>query len=159
MGVMAADYYVLRNQKVKLTDLYMPHQGTYWYWHGINLRVIVPWIVGWAPTVVGLAATVNPNIIVPKGIKQLYFLAFFYGFFVSGSLFIGINKIFPPVGLGDMDMTDVFATFTQAEAVKLGVQPVAEETKVFEGLDVSERNSDGKQDAGLGVSSSEMKME
>jgi NCS1 family nucleobase:cation symporter-1 len=134
MGVMAADYYVIRGQSINLTDLYHPHEGKYWYYHGFNLRVIVPWLVGWGPTVVGLISTVNQDIIVPAGVTQLYFLSFFYGFFVSAALFIGISKIFPPAGLGEKDVSDVFGTFTRAEAIKLSVEPVVKSTQVIEGV-------------------------
>ena len=75
MGIMSADYYILRHQTIRLTDLYNSHQGSYWYWHGFNFRVIVPWLIGWAPTVVGLISSVNTTIEVPKEMKQLYFLA------------------------------------------------------------------------------------
>jgi NCS1 family nucleobase:cation symporter-1 len=134
MGIMSADYYVLRHQAIRLTDLYNSHQGSYWYWHGFNFRVIVPWLIGWAPTVVGLISSVNTTIEVPKEMKQLYFLAFFYGFFVSAVSFILISKIWPPPETGAIDATDVFGAFTREEALSLGIEPLDEDGNTIEGL-------------------------
>lgn len=127
MGIMCADYYVLRHQTIKLTDLYNSHHGSYWYWHGFNFRVILPWLIGWAPTVVGLIGSVNTTIDVPKEIKQLYFLAFFYGFLVSALSFTVISKIWPPEELGAMDATDTFGAFTREELLLLGMEPLSDD--------------------------------
>lgn len=148
MGIMSADYYILRNQTIKLTDLYNSHQGSYWYWHGFNFRVILPWLIGWAPTVVGLISSVNTAIEVPKGMKQLYFLAFFYGFFVSAVSFIVVNKIWPPPELGAMDTADTFGAFTTEETLRLGIEPLPEDGNTFEGLsDLDEKPVDTHREA------------
>ena len=59
IGVMACDYYILRNRKVKLSHLYRTKDSSYWFWHGINWRTIPSWLCGWAPTVGGLIVTVT----------------------------------------------------------------------------------------------------
>ena len=82
----------------------------------------------------GLISSVNTTIEVPKEMKQLYFLAFFYGFFVSAVSFIAICKIWPPPELGVMDATDIFGAFTREEALKLGMEPLGEDGNVIKGL-------------------------
>ena len=45
---MVCDYWVLRRRRVKLSDLYHPGKdGLYYYWHGVNWRSYVAWVVGW----------------------------------------------------------------------------------------------------------------
>lgn len=51
MGVMACDFYLLRKGNIKLSHLYRTKDTEYWYWHGVNPRVIPAWICGWAPTI------------------------------------------------------------------------------------------------------------
>lgn len=43
------------------------------------------------------------------------------GFFISGTIFFALNKLFPRRGMGEYDEVDVYGTFTAAEAAKLGV--------------------------------------
>ncbi|MGH8935318.1 MAG: putative hydroxymethylpyrimidine transporter CytX, partial [Acidimicrobiia bacterium] len=45
IGVLAADYFVLRNQRYDLDQLYRPG-GVYWYRGGINWRAIGVWVMG-----------------------------------------------------------------------------------------------------------------
>jgi nucleobase:cation symporter-1, NCS1 family len=78
MGIMVADFYLVRRMKVKLSDLYKLH-GSFYFWHGINWRAFPAWIVGWGPTVGGLAFTANPNKKGPRVLYELYYVAFFYG--------------------------------------------------------------------------------
>lgn len=75
----------------------------------------------------GLISSVNTTIEVPKEIKQLYFLAFFYGFFVSALSFTVISKIWPPEELGAIDATDMFGAFTREELLLLGMEPLSED--------------------------------
>jgi nucleobase:cation symporter-1, NCS1 family len=78
MGIMVADFYLIRHMKVKLSDLYKLH-GSYQFYHGVNWRAFPAWIVGWAPTVGGLALTANLKTTGPRALYELYYVAFFYG--------------------------------------------------------------------------------
>ena len=78
MGLMCADYFLLRRQRIRLSDLYEPY-GSYHFWHGVNWRAIVAWLVGWAPTIGGLIATVKPLPNASRALFELYYLSFFYG--------------------------------------------------------------------------------
>ena len=69
------------------------------------------------------AHTVTPGVLVPEACTYLYYLASPLGFTVSFLVHWGINRLFPPVGLGEKDDVDYYGTFTAAEAEKLGVAP------------------------------------
>jgi NCS1 family nucleobase:cation symporter-1 len=70
----------------------------------------------------GFAATVTPDAVgVPEACINLYYLAFPLGFTVSFLVHWGINRLWPPVGLGEKDDVDYYGTFTSEEAARLGV--------------------------------------
>ena len=121
------DYWIIRSQRVKLSDLYRPDSSSiYWYTGGFNLRAFGAWAVGWAPQLPGFIATVNPSVKVPAACMNMYFLAFPLGFAISSVIYYGICKVFPIVGAGDIDDVDYYGTFTPEEAMKLGVAPLTE---------------------------------
>lgn len=123
MGVMIADYFFLRRQKVKLSHLYRSEGSDYWFYKGFNLRVLPCWIAGWAPTIGGLIASAGGLANAPRALFQLYYTAFFTGMAISFTSFYVVNVLFPIVGSGEFDSYDDWATFTPEEAIKLGVVP------------------------------------
>ncbi|GKT54032.1 NCS1 nucleoside transporter family protein [Colletotrichum tofieldiae] len=132
MGVMVCDFFILRHRKVKLSHLFHPEGSDYWYWHGINWRVIPCWIAGWAPTIGGLVVSARKDNNAPDAIYELYYIAFFIGFLISFVLFYIANSAFPTAHLGGIDEEDKYGTFTASEATKLGVTPSdAAMTSVF----------------------------
>lgn len=148
VGIMCCEYWILRHQRVKLSDLYHPRKdGIYYYWNGINWRSFVSWVFGWAYLIPGFAHAVTPSVTVPEACTDLYYLAFPLGFTVSFLTHWCINSLFPPLGLGDMDDVDYYDTFTADEASKLGValqSPIEGESYISAGED-SEKY--GKYDA------------
>ncbi|KAH7419030.1 NCS1 nucleoside transporter family protein-like protein [Cadophora sp. MPI-SDFR-AT-0126] len=131
MGVMCADYYLIRHQKIKLTHLYHPEGSSYWFWHGVNWRVLPAWIAGWAPTIGGLILSVQKVTDGPRPLYQLYYMAFFLGFTISALLFYFFSTVFPVQGAGDFDDVDVYGTFTEQEMIKLGLT----HTSAIEGIE------------------------
>ncbi|KAI7784557.1 Transporter aclS [Diaporthe eres] len=123
MGVMGCDFFLLRQRKVKLSHLFSPDGSDYWYWHGINWRVIPCWIAGWAPTIGGLIASARKDESAPDAIYALYYIASHVGFFISFVSFYLANIAFPLPNLGEFDEEDKYGTFTAEEAAKLGVVP------------------------------------
>ena len=125
VGIYVCEYWFLRKRKVKLSDLYHPRpDGIYHYWHGINWRAFTSWVIGWSYLIPGFAATVTPDAVqVPQACINLYYLAFPLGFTVSFLVHLGLNRVWPPVGLGEKDDVDFYGTFTTEEAVRLGVAP------------------------------------
>lgn len=106
MGVFTAEYYIVRRQKVKLSDLYHPRStGIYYFTHGINFRSYVSWILGFAPSIGGMAS-LDPKNTIPKGLTETFYTGFITGYAISFLAQWGLNKVFPPVGLGQIDNYD-----------------------------------------------------
>jgi len=51
----------------------------------------------------------------------MFYLAFPVGLVISFVLYYGLNRIWPPRGVGEYDDVDHFGTFSSDEASKLGV--------------------------------------
>ncbi|KAI0015893.1 uracil permease [Xylariomycetidae sp. FL0641] len=122
MGIMTCDYFILRRQRIKLSHLFHPEGSDYWFRHGVNARVLFPWVAGWAPTIGGLIVSARgEEETAPRAVCELYYIAFFLGFFISFTLFYVTNRIFPVPRLGEFDDVDNYGTFTGQEARHLGV--------------------------------------
>ncbi|OAA54613.1 Permease, cytosine/purines, uracil, thiamine, allantoin [Niveomyces insectorum RCEF 264] len=123
MGVFTADYYVVRRHKVKLSDLYHDSpKGIYWFTYGVNFRAYAAWLLGCAPSLGGMASVVPTNTI-PLGLTQTFYTGFITGYAISFLVHWGLNVVFPPAGLGQVDSYDSFGTFSPEEAEKLGIEP------------------------------------
>lgn len=85
IGLMAVDFYLLRQRRIRITHLYAQTNSSYWYWNGVNWRAIISWVCGWIPTIGGLVVTVNQDTNAPRALFQLYFMAFFIGEFIRAS--------------------------------------------------------------------------
>ncbi|KAJ4324806.1 hypothetical protein N0V94_001035 [Neodidymelliopsis sp. IMI 364377] len=123
IGIMATDYYLLRHRRIRISHLYKIAGSSYYFWHGLNWRAIPAWICGWAPTIGGLVVTVRGDVSPPRALVQLYYMAFLIGFFISAAIFYILNTIFPVSDMDQIDCVDVYGTFTDAEARRVGVAP------------------------------------
>ncbi|KAH9849118.1 NCS1 nucleoside transporter family [Lenzites betulinus] len=114
-GVMVSDYLVVRRSKLRLSHLYMPNKSSiYYFTYGINFRAVISWVFGVWPLMPGFINAVSPSPIgVGEGWTHLYDLAWPLGFVLSASIHVALSTAFPPVGLGEVDETDVFGTFTE----------------------------------------------
>ena len=155
VGIYVCEYWILRKRKVKLSDLYHPRpDGIYHYWHGINWRAFVSWIVAWAYLIPGFAATVTPDAVqVPEACIHLYYLAFPLGFTVSFLVHWSITRLCPPVGLGEKDDVDYYGTFTSEEAARLGVATQSPIEGEGEASGTEDMEAHGKSMAGEAVKS------
>ncbi|KAI0719234.1 NCS1 nucleoside transporter family [Fomitopsis betulina] len=111
-GIMVAEYYLVRHQRLKLSHLYIPDSSSqYWYWHGLNWRAPVVWAVSVWPCLPGFAASVTPaSVIVSDTWMHVYYMSWLLEFFISGTLWAVWNWLAPPPGRGDVDEKDVFGT-------------------------------------------------
>ena len=85
-GILIADYYFIRRQRLSLSDLYQPN-GVYGYSGGYNHLAILSLLMGILPSVPGFLVTVKairPETF-PSWVLQLYNYAWFVGFFVAGA--------------------------------------------------------------------------
>lgn len=123
MGVMIADYCLIRRQRIKLNDLYRTEPSDYWFQHGFNWRAVPCWVAGWGPTIGGLIVSAGGIDDAPDALFQLYYTAFFSGMAISFVSFFALNWCFPIKGAGEFDPYDDWATFSPHEAEKLGILP------------------------------------
>lgn len=127
-GIQICDFFLIRSQKIKLTDLYTPSKtGIYFYFHGVNPRAFAAWVIGWTPQLPGFIANVNTSVHIPDACTKMFYLAFPLGFAISFLVYYILCRIFPVAGLGETDDVDYFRTFTAEEGAKLGIA-VCEET-------------------------------
>jgi NCS1 family nucleobase:cation symporter-1 len=125
IGIQICDYWIVRQKNIKLSDLFHPNSpgSIYYFWRGFNLRSFIAWFLGFATQLPGFAATVTPNQVhVGKAWIHLFNLAFTLGFAISFAVHFAINRFFPPAGLGQIDLSDDFGTFTPEEAAKIGIE-------------------------------------
>ena len=85
-GVLIADYWLVRNKKLALGDLYRT-QGVYTYTSGWNWRAVVATLIGCVLAWIGL--------VVPA-LRPLYDYAWFVGFGASAVTHLVLMKLSPP---------------------------------------------------------------
>ncbi|PHH87208.1 hypothetical protein CDD83_9184 [Cordyceps sp. RAO-2017] len=101
-GMMTANYLILCRRKLKVEDLYRGDaQSIYWYWHGVNWRAFVAWVIGVAPCLPGFVAQVNTSVKVSDGCIELYYLNYMYGYLVSGLIYTALHRLFPVRAIDD----------------------------------------------------------
>lgn len=142
-GIQICDFFLVRSQKLKLSDLYTPNRnGIYYYFHGVNPRAFAAWVVGWAPQLPGFIANVNKSVHIPHACTKMFYLAFPVGFAISFLVYYILCRIFPLAGVGETDDVDYFRTFTREEGAKLGIAVCEETTSEKLSLEQSDKNND-----------------
>lgn len=88
-GIMIADYYFIRKQRLHVNDLYNS-KGQYSFDKGYNSRAILALLLGILPNIPGFLLHIKliGDDTVPRWISQLYNYAWFVGFFVSGIVYM-----------------------------------------------------------------------
>jgi len=81
-GIMIADYFLVRNAELNVTDLYL-RGGEYEYTHGVNPRALIALAAGIVIALFGL--------FVPAA-RWLYDYAWFVGFLVSGAVYVTLSR-------------------------------------------------------------------
>jgi len=92
-GIMIADYFFIRKQKLNLNDLY-EMKGEYSYTNGFNIIAVVALLLGILPNVPGFLTTVglvNPDTF-PIWVDNLYNYAWFVGFGLSSVIYFLLMK-------------------------------------------------------------------
>jgi NCS1 family nucleobase:cation symporter-1 len=92
-GIMIADYYVVRRQKLNVPALYRAG-SEYWFKRGWNPSAIAALVLGVLPNIPGFLAETglldNGGVFAP--FVGLYHYAWFIGFFVSGFAYVILMK-------------------------------------------------------------------
>jgi nucleobase:cation symporter-1, NCS1 family len=84
-GILIADYWVLRRQRLILADLYR-EQGAYTYRRGVNPRAIAAFAIAILPVIPGFvraATTPGGTVADPNVFDRLYAYAWFVTFGLS----------------------------------------------------------------------------
>jgi NCS1 family nucleobase:cation symporter-1 len=84
-GILIADYWVLRRQRLVLDDLFR-ERGAYTYRNGINWRAVAAFAIAVLPVVPGFAravATPGGTVADPNPFDRLYAYAWFVTFGLS----------------------------------------------------------------------------
>ncbi|MDE1192657.1 MAG: NCS1 family nucleobase:cation symporter-1 [Arachidicoccus sp.] len=92
-GIMIADYFFIRKQQLNVDDLYST-SGRYTFKNGFNKYAIIALLVGILPNVPGFLLqikAISANAF-PVWISDLYNYAWFVGFFVSGIIYLILNR-------------------------------------------------------------------
>ncbi|GAB4833535.1 Neuronal calcium sensor 1 [Ancistrocladus abbreviatus] len=86
-GIVLVDYYLLKNTKLNIEDLYsLSPRGEYYYKGGYNLVAMAALITGILPIIPGLLNKVGVVDSVPKLFVGIYNNAWFFSFFLAGFL-------------------------------------------------------------------------
>ncbi|KAJ7465096.1 NCS1 nucleoside transporter family [Mycena latifolia] len=110
-GLMVTDYVAVRRRKLRLSHLYIPsNESIYWYTAGFHTRAVVAWAMGVWPLMPGFIAAIQHKT-ARAGWTHAYDLAWLFGFFVSGTTYLVLCQIWPPLGLNTVDADDVYGTF------------------------------------------------
>ncbi len=92
-GIMIADYYIVRRQKLDVAALYRAG-SEYWFRSGWNLCAIAALVLGVLPNIPGFLA--ETGLMEKDGafgpLVGLYHYAWFIGFFVSGAVYVALMK-------------------------------------------------------------------
>jgi nucleobase:cation symporter-1, NCS1 family len=93
-GILIADYWVLRRQKLDLADLFRL-QGRYTYRNGVNPRAVLALVLSILPVVPGFiraASTPGGRVAVPNLFDHLYTYAWFVTFGLSFVLYLALSR-------------------------------------------------------------------
>ncbi|MEI6949698.1 NCS1 family nucleobase:cation symporter-1 [Paraflavisolibacter sp. H34] len=92
-GIMIADYYFVRRQRLNVYELYRPN-GQYAYSNGVNYRAVWALLLGILPNIPGFLTTIGaiPADAVPAWVSGLYHYAWFVGFIISGLVYLALMR-------------------------------------------------------------------
>jgi NCS1 family nucleobase:cation symporter-1 len=96
-AILIVDFWLIRKTKWVIPELYKPG-GIYWFTGGLNWRAFVAYFLGMWPALPGLVNVVS-GLEVAVTWRRFYQSSFFFGYFVSGGLFLLFGTLFPPLGL------------------------------------------------------------
>lgn len=94
VGIVLADYYVLRQQRLDIDDLYSSRRdGQYWYQGGWNPAALLAVAAGALPCLPGLMVALQalPASAVPPLLLALYDLAWFFGTAAAAAVYLAAS--------------------------------------------------------------------
>lgn len=94
-GIMIADYFVLRNRQLNLTDLYNP-KGEYRYTGGFSIIGLVALVISILPNIPGFLITIDKwpkQWPAPAILGELYNYAWFVGFALAFLIYLTLKAV------------------------------------------------------------------
>lgn len=132
MGVMFADYYLIRQQNLKLTALYeISDKSIYWFWKGVNWRCVIAWVIGTWPLLPGFVEHVRHSDRIWAGWTHLYWMAWFVGCLIGGLVYVLLDFVWPMPSKTAVDDEDVFGTFTEIPVIEGVEEKVENQQQMF----------------------------
>ncbi|KAK5062958.1 hypothetical protein LTR84_005034 [Exophiala bonariae] len=123
-GIMLVDYFIIRKQQIEVTQLYTGSpEGSYYFYHGFNLRAIIVWVVCFIPAMPGMISTLNPSIKVSQGAIEYYYGNYIFGAASASVLYYIACQIWKVKNAGKRDEYDFYGTFDDKVASKKGIAP------------------------------------
>ncbi|PNH46478.1 hypothetical protein VD0004_g1696 [Verticillium dahliae] len=123
-GIMIVDYFVVRRQRVELSQLYTgSRDGSYWYTWGIHWRALAAWVICFVPAMPGMVANVNQSVTVSDGLQKYFLGNYLFGFAEAAVLYTVLCLISRPKNAGLQDSVDMYGTFDESQARNKGVVP------------------------------------
>lgn len=92
-AIMLLDFWIVKGMKYDSLALYQP-DNIYHYWHGVNWRAILAFVVGITPTLPGFINSINSNVEVGVGVHPYQF-GWLLSFTGASIVYLGSNWIFP----------------------------------------------------------------
>lgn len=94
-GVLLCHYYLIARGYLHIPDLFTSNKaGAYYYTKGWNIRAYVAYVIGVVPNFYGFLN--NMGVDAPIGVTRFYYFAYWVGIFVSGLVYWGLCKVYPP---------------------------------------------------------------
>lgn len=95
-ALVIADHFLVRARTgYHVGDLYLGDaRSAYWYLGGFNPRGFVAWVAGMAPLLPGFARAIEGTAS-GSGWDRLYQMAYFYGFFAAGAVYVAAYWVWP----------------------------------------------------------------
>ena len=98
LGIMLCDYFLIRNQKLVLEDLYSADKNSsYYFTNGVNYKAMLAFAVGVLANLPGFLHAVGlwPSSMLPQCLALAYDCAWFVGVLVGGCVHFALEKFLP----------------------------------------------------------------
>ena len=98
LGIMLCDYFLIRNQKLVLEDLYSADKNSsYYFTNGVNYKAMLAFAVGVLANLPGFLHAVGlwPSSMLPQCLALAYDCAWFVGVLVGGCAHFALEKFLP----------------------------------------------------------------
>ncbi|RDW77351.1 hypothetical protein BP6252_05404 [Coleophoma cylindrospora] len=97
-AIVLSDFWIVRKRLWKVPDLFEPG-GIYWFTGGWNIRCIIALLAGMIPSIPGFFMTcIDSNA--DNAAVKIFQITYFVAAPLSMIIYLGMNYIWPPVGLG-----------------------------------------------------------